>query len=132
MREALVAPVPSFKNDRGFTLVEVLIAMVIMVIGMFGLLEAVNVSMEHNLRNQMRDQGVYVGEKIMNDMRAQPFDATFTNNTTIPMSLRGVSKKYTVERKTTTLGDSKQYEVLVKWTYKGREYQNQVVSVRSQ
>ncbi|MBT0652824.1 pilus assembly protein PilV [Geobacter luticola] len=106
--------------------------MVIIVIGMLGLLEAVNVAMEHNLRNQLRDQAVYVGEKILNDMRGQQFDATFTNHTTIPMSLRGVNKKFTVDTTTIPLGaDSKQYEVVVKWTYKSRNYQNQVVTVRS-
>ncbi|WP_343213480.1 prepilin-type N-terminal cleavage/methylation domain-containing protein [Geomobilimonas luticola] len=124
--------VPSCKNNGGFTLVELLVAMVIIVIGMLGLLEAVNVAMEHNLRNQLRDQAVYVGEKILNDMRGQQFDATFTNHTTIPMSLRGVNKKFTVDTTTIPLGaDSKQYEVVVKWTYKSRNYQNQVVTVRS-
>lgn len=127
-----MALVPSRKNNNGFTLVEVLVAMVIMVIGLFGLLESVNVAMEHNLRNQLRDQAVYVGEKILNDMRGQAFDATFTNHTTIPMSIRGVNKKFTVDTTTTSLGaDSKQYEVIVKWTYKSRDYQNQVMTVRS-
>lgn len=127
-----MAQVPSYKNNDGFTLVEVLVAIVIMVVGLLGLLEAVNVAMEHNLRNQLRDQSVYVGEKILNDMRGQQFDSTFTNHTTIPMSLRGVSKKFTVDTTTIPLGvDTKQYQVVVKWTYKNRDYQNQVVTVRS-
>lgn len=127
-----MAQVPSYKNNGGFTLVEVLVAMVIMVIGMLGLLEAVNVAMEHNLRNHLRDQAVYVGEKIMNDMRGQQFGAVFANHTTIPMSLRGVNKTFVVDTTTTDLGvDSQQYAVVVRWTYKGREFRNRVVSVRS-
>jgi type IV pilus assembly protein PilV len=108
--------------------------MVIMVIGMLGLLEAVNVAMEHNLRNQLRDQAVYVGEKTLNEMRGAAFDdATFDSySATIPMSIRGVNKTYKVVSTSIPLGaDSKQYEVVVKWTYKNRNFQNQVVTVRS-
>jgi len=129
-----VGQVPSYKNSGGFTLVEVLVAMVIMVIGMLGLLEAVNVAMEHNLRNQLRDQAVYVGEKTLNEMRGAAFDdATFDSySATIPMSIRGVNKTYKVVSTSIPLGaDSKQYEVVVKWTYKNRNFQNQVVTVRS-
>ncbi len=127
-----MAQVPSYNDNGGFTLVEVLIAILIMMVGMIGVLQSLNVAMEHNLRNQMRDQGVHVGEMVLNEMRGQDFDAAFTNETTIPMNIRGIPSRYTVERDVTELGaDTKQYDVTVKWTYKGRPFQNKVVTVRS-
>jgi len=129
-----VALAPSYKNNGGFTLVEVMVAMIIMVVGMFGLLEAVNVAMEHNLRNHMRDEAIYVGESVMNDLRGKPFDKLSSSYSTrsVPSKLRGVVKNYSVDSTTIGMGDSKQLQVIVRWTYKNRGFQNQVVSVRSQ
>ena len=127
-----MAQVPSNCNNGGFTLIEVLVAIMIMTVGMLGLLQAVNVAMEHNLRNQMREQGVYVGAQVIKEMRGKPFGTVFTELTSIPMkNLRGMSTKFDVERKAAKLGDeTEQYDVTVKWTYKGRSYQNHVVTVR--
>lgn len=129
-----MAQVPSYNDNGGFTLIEVMVAILIMMVGMIGVLQSLNVAMEHNLKNQMRDQGVYLGEKVLNDMRGQAFDATavFYNQTTIPVNIRGLPSRYTVDRTVTPLGkDTTQYEVTVGWTYKGRGFQNRVVTVRS-
>lgn len=127
-----MAQVPSYNDNGGFTLIEVMIAILIMMVGMIGILQSLNVAMEHNLKNQMRDQGVHVGEKVLNEMRGHEFGFPFTNQTTIPMNIRGIPSRYTVDRTVTSLGGAtEQYDVTVRWTYKGRPFQNRVVTVRS-
>ena len=49
-------------KNRGFTLVEVMVAMLILFIGMMALLWALTAAVEHNLKNQMTDEAVRLGK----------------------------------------------------------------------
>lgn len=121
-------------NDSGFTLLEVLVAMVIMVVGLLGLLQAVNVSMEHNLRNMARDEASRIADERMNSLLARPFDKISSTYSPefVPSRIRGVSKNYTVEKKSTEVGGSSlQLEVLVSWAYKGTTQQQELVSLKT-
>lgn len=125
----------STRNSYGFTLVEVMIAIVIMMVGMLGLFQSINVAMEYNLKNHLRDEAVYVAEKYMNIQRGKAFDLLSTSyNTRVePSSVRGTGKTYNVDITTTNLSTdavtpSKQISVVVRWIYKGVEYQNRIAA----
>lgn len=124
-------------NKSGFTLVELMAAMVIMLIGLLGLLQSVNIALEYNLKNQMRNEVTRIGDEAMNGMRTQPFDATFTPVTTIPTKLRNINRLYRVRRTVIAIPNptpqvvSRQYQVDVTWKYKNVSTTHSVVSVRS-
>ena len=124
-------------NKSGFTLIELLVAMVIMLVGLLGLLEALNVAMEFNLKNQMRNEVVRVAQDAMNDMRSKSFDSisssSFTATTLVPSSLRNINRTYTVKRSVISAGSdiSRKYQVDVKWAYKNVSTTHSVMSVRS-
>lgn len=132
----------SNKNNSGFTLIEVLVAIVIMMVGMLGLLQSINIAMEYNLKNHLRDEAVFVGEKYMNIQRGKAFDLLSTvplpsGNTYStryePSKIRGTGKPYNIEMSVQDLSTdaatpSKQITVVVKWTYRGVEYQNRVTA----
>ena len=61
-------------DSRGFTLVELMCAMLIMSVGLFGLLQSVSVAYEHNARNKLREEAVQIAEEHLNQMRARPYD----------------------------------------------------------
>ncbi len=113
-------------------------AIVITLVGLMGLLQAVNVAMEHNLRNQLRDEAVLVGEQAMGFQKVRPFDQISTasaKNIPPPFTSRlrsGKSNFYRVTCEGTDLATAKQLIVTVKWTYRGVEYSHQVRSIRSQ
>ncbi len=119
------------RNSAGFTLVEVMVAIVIMMIGLLGLLEAINVATDANLKNHLRDEAVYVGEKYLNELKGRGFDniaATYPLISTAS-KIRGAGKKLTIETSSTSLAsDTKQLVVTVKWTYKGVTYENRVTA----
>ena len=132
------------KNNRGFTLIEVLMAVLILMVGMLGLLQAINLAIEVNMRNQVREEAINIGQKVMNELRGKGFDnisvATTPTQTFnygpyyVPSKMRGISRSYRVNRSSVVLSTenskhvTKQLEVVISWTYKGVGYENRVVS----
>ncbi|MBJ6749611.1 prepilin-type N-terminal cleavage/methylation domain-containing protein [Geomonas anaerohicana] len=127
----------SIRNNDGFTLVEVLVAVVILAVGMFGVLQSINVSLQYNLKNELRNEGNRIGEKYMADLRGKTFDKLSTAYTTFNEAgkIRSGTKNYTVERATQILAydglqpSTKQVTVIVKWSYRNMTTMNRVVSV---
>ena len=133
-----MSQIRSIRNNSGFTLVELMMAMLIAVIGMFGVLETINVTLQHNLKNELRSEAIKVGERYMTELRGKRFDrlSTAYSSFAATSKVRGGSKSYTVERTTAPLAyddlgepTSKQLQVVVKWAYKNISSQNRVVSV---
>jgi type IV pilus assembly protein PilV len=136
------------QNDGGFTLVELLVAMVITLVALLGLLEAIGTVGEKNLHNMQRDEAVHIGQEWMNRFRLEPFGNISTcsnypggcvgtlctySTKKVPSKLRGGTGDYQVTR-TTVLsagGDQVNAGVLVQWTYKNTVYSHEVHSIRT-
>lgn len=125
------------RNELGLTLVEVLVAMVIMLVGLLGLMQAVNIATEHALKNQMRGEVVRIAEEAMSDMRSRPFDTVTADTMVIPSHLRNINRSYTVKRSIVAIPNpdptvvSRQYQVDVKWLFKNVSTTHSIASVRS-
>lgn len=108
-----------------------MVAMVIMLIGLLGLLQSVNLATEVNLKNQLRDEATRIAESTMNGMRTSPFAAVFTPLTTAPSKIRNSQKEYVVRRSVTAMSTgSREYQVDVKWKYKNYSATHSILSVR--
>lgn len=124
------------RKDNGFTMIEVIVATLILMIGMLGLLQAINLATEVNLRNQIRDESVYLGERVMNELRGKGFDniSAAYKPYSSQSKIRGVARKYGIERSAPVLSSTgglpvtKQLEVVITWNYKGVGYQNRVAA----
>lgn len=128
----------SMRNSGGFTLVEVMVAVLIMMVGLLGLLETINVSLQHNLRNNLRDEAVTVGERYMTSLRGKAFtnlSATPYPVVDAPSKIRGGSKNYRIERTWQDIASddsgptSRRLVVVVKWAFRNATSVNTVVSV---
>lgn len=124
-------PAISPRNEAGFTLVEMMVSMLILVVCLLGLLKALNVAIFNNTRNLIRADVVRVAEDTMNMMKTQPITATFTPFTTVTRNIRGISKQYKVRRTATALPSSAvSYQVSVKWAFQNLTATHTIVSVR--
>lgn len=120
----------ALSNKRGFTLIEVMVAMGIMLVGLLGLLATADLAMDVNTRDHLRDEAVRVGEQAMNSAKNLGYDNVVSGNQVISSSsVRGISKNYNVTRTVEALPNSKHISIVVNWSYKGQQYYHGVDSV---
>ena len=125
-------------NRRGFTLLEILVALVILMIGMMALLSAATNTISLNLDNVLRDEAVQIADAKMRQVKsntAATFSLPFQNLsvTTIQTSkLRAKSTPYTVSlTSASTGGNSNLLHVQVSWNYKNRTKQHELSTLKT-
>lgn len=111
-------------NNSAFTLVEFLVAIVILMVGMLGMLQAVNVAMDKNLENIYRTEAIMLADDKMMEIRNKAYSSVRSETTVlVPRNTRGIQKSYsvgvTVSQPTT---QTKQVDVSVTWRKKTNRY----------
>lgn len=129
-----------YSSKSGFTLLEVLVAMVIMMIGLLALLQTVNVALLHNMADQLRNDAVQVADEQMVLEMTKPFDLISSAppsspNINIKSVSRNIYKASTTYTVTKTGSDitptTKSVSLSVAWTYKGQNYNHSINSLIS-
>jgi len=105
-------------KSSGFTLVEVLVAIVFLTISMLAVLHALGLSVEHNMTNIVMDEAVRIAEQRMNELRNTPFAdlVSSTSSIHITRQIRNKSFTYTVDWIVENFStDSRAIQVIVQW-----------------
>jgi prepilin-type N-terminal cleavage/methylation domain-containing protein len=133
-------------NNRGTSLIELLMAMTILAIVATALMKSSIIVLQNNVQNEMRDEAVRIAEQRMNEIRSGPggFDnanggidlvqgvVTFP---TIFRTIRSAQTGFTVTKNVVELDrvglivNTKQVTVTVDWTYRGRPSKHSIVSI---
>ena len=125
------------RDDRGMTLIEVMIAMVISFIIFIGISATGVFVLNENIKNTMRDEAVGVAEMSMEAARNTAFD----NLSTLPpdnvvRQIRGLTVPFTVTRTVTnidTAGNNRQVVIQVAWSKSDhlgtRSYSHQIATI---
>jgi type IV pilus assembly protein PilV len=107
--------------------------MVILMVGLLGMLKAINVSIVTNVRNEMRTQAASIAENLLASKKSLPFDnITTTNpkNLSVPIAMRSAVLNYTATYFVDTISsDSRRINIGVRWSYKGNNYEHVVTSI---
>jgi len=126
-------PIVSLDSRSGFTLIEFCVAVLIMMVGLLGLLQAVNIASVHNLGSLLRNDAISVADEQMVLAKASVYDSTTFSSLAATSSL--VSRKtragfanYSVNRTVSTAStNTKEVAVRVSWRYQGSKL-NHIIS----
>jgi prepilin-type N-terminal cleavage/methylation domain-containing protein len=67
---------PASPRARGFTLVELAIAMLVLLVGISAVAQLIPLSIQSNMRNRYDSTAVVMAERLLNQMISQPLTAT--------------------------------------------------------
>lgn len=121
-------------NNRAFTLIEFLVALVILSVGLLGLLKSINLAIGTNLDNMYRTEAVMLADDRMMLKRSSSFASLATTVADPPKillerSTRGVFKNYSVQEIITqSTPNSKEIVINVSWKQKGKIFSHSISS----
>jgi type IV pilus assembly protein PilV len=128
-------------NKRGFTLIELLVSLVILMVGLLGLLQAINMALQYNMKSQLDHIGALIADQQMAQELSKPFanvSTTYTTAGTVyqpPPVTRQVNLatiNYTVQRKGTVVSaNTTGVNIQVSWIYRGNTYSHSIYAMVS-
>jgi len=138
------------QNNKGISLVEVMIALVILLLVFLALMQTALLSIEANMTNILRDEAVNIAEMRMDEARNTAFDSLASNSVALPAgvdcpaaftdgstsgqqiqrNIRNVSNKdFCTRLAVSGSGDTRQVNVEVRWNWKGNPYTHRISSI---
>ena len=123
-------------SGEGFTLVEMLMAMLIMTVGLLGLLQSVSVAYRQSLADRLRQEAVLVAEEHMHDWQRLEFkNVTASGRSTVDRNMAGSTRQFTVEREQREMGSSvktsRRLRVAVRWDIRGQAVSHEIFAVKT-
>ena len=120
-------------DKRGFSQVELMISLVLLLLVFLALAQTALVSIDSNMTNILRDEAVSVAEMKMNEARDTGFDTLLavTTTETVNRDFRSITNfQYTATRTVTDLNlNNKQIDIMVTWNWKGNPYTHTISTI---
>jgi prepilin-type N-terminal cleavage/methylation domain-containing protein len=120
-------------NKKGMTLIEIMIALVILLFASLALMKIAVLTISTNVQNVVRDEAVNAAETRMNDLRSVPFDniETAATATVISRNVRNFTVNYNIPTPAVTPinANCKQITISVAWSYRGQAYTHSITTI---
>lgn len=120
------------QNNIGFTLIEFLVAIVILSVGLLGLLQSVNYAISTNMQTQLRDEAVRLADERMATEKSKVFEAISTTqkDEKVEVNVMNTFKNYSVVKNTLSLtANTKNVQINIIWKYKNQRYDHVISSL---
>ena len=123
-------------GSSGFSIVELMIAMVILLFVALAMMQTALVTIESNARNVIRDEGTRLASDRLNELRYVDADDLLTvyDDSTGPVDrpMRNMIVQYTVTNTVTTLATDKavRIDVKVEWSWRGQTFDASLSTIR--
>ena len=121
------------RNNRGMSLIELLVAMAILMIASMAIMQTATVAYQSNGKNLIRDEAVRLADERINEVLNVPFDNVISGTTTTTMkrAVRNYQAEYTATTTVAAIGasDTKQIDVLVVWKFGNGQFNHRVTTI---
>jgi len=102
-------------QGKGFGLIEILVALVIFSVAMLGLLPLLINYMRTNVINDIRNDGNYVMQRVINDIKSTKFDNITNDNRTLSFNGRTFQASWEVAEDNSSFSQMKSVSVILTW-----------------
>ncbi len=119
------------QSSKGMSLIEVMIAILLLLVVSLALLQTSLLGYQHNMRNSLREEAVRTADQIVGDLRARPYTLALTDpllnsgttTSTYTRNLRSFQAKFVTATTITDISaEIKEVAVQVQWNFKGSTY----------
>ncbi len=121
------------RDKKGFSLVEVMIALVVSLLVFLALMQTALVGIDSNMTNILRDEAVRIAEERMNEARNTLFDSLSSDAVPqmVTRNFRNIAAfSYTTNMNVNVLNvDLRQVDINVQWTWKGEPYNHTISTI---
>ena len=123
------------RNDAGFTVLEFMVASLILMVGLLGMLNGVMIAGQRSLETSLRNEAITLADEQMTQELAQGFGglAVASTKNPTPRTVLGVQKSYsTAINVVAPTANTKQIDITVTWSYRGTPKSHSISSAISQ
>lgn len=129
-------------NKKGMTLIEVMVALVVLLIVFLGMMQAIAIGVNFNVKNTLRDEAVRIADERVNALKNLSFgsadlyatggvfipdDDPNTGTNIITRSFRNFDMDFTSTKNIAVINtDNKRIEIQVTWTWKNETFNHGV------
>lgn len=131
----------SRSSNPGFTLIEVMMAMLVLTVGLLGLLQSLQLGYRQSLRDRARDEAVQIAEEQLHDRRRLPFKDFTGFNREVRRKVSGGEVPFEVVGEVEKLGESqaknlgesqaKKLRLRVSWTANAERFYHEIFTLKT-
>ena len=130
-------------NKKGVTLVEVMVALVVLLIVFLGMIQTSIVAIQANMKNVLRDEGVRITADQLTRVRTAPFDDINNDGVVDPSPVyvfirtenrnfrQSISVPFSIQIRSEELDTAnKQVTVTTSWSWRDENFQHQILTTK--
>lgn len=110
---------------RGFTFIEVLIALVILMFGLLGTLAGFMSAIDYNLQNSIRNEAIQIAQEELESIRNTRYDSVPLGTqpaVAVTRQFRKSNQVFQVIQDVASQSNMRQVTITVQWTHRNKTY----------